>query len=134
MADGSDKQRTAPARSGATSIDAYIAEQSPDVRPILEQIRATIHKAAPDLVEKIAYAIPTFDVNGRHVVHFAAFKNHIGFFPTPRGIGPFDKEIDEAGWKTSKGTIQFPLDQPMPLDFIRRVTEMRHDQELSRKK
>lgn len=105
-----------------STIDEYIASFSPDVRHILSEVRSAVRRAAPDATEKISYGMPTLDYNG-NLVHFAAFKQHIGFFPTPRGITAFDKEL--AGYKTSKGGVQFPLDQPLPLDLIARIVKFR---------
>ena len=114
------------------TIDAYIAAFPPEVQAILEEIRQTIRTEAPDAVEAISYAIPTFKLNGRNLVHFAAFKNHISFFPTGSGVEAFQKEL--ASYKVSKGTIQFPMGQPVPLDLIRRITAYRVKAEMERAK
>ena len=106
----------------ARDIDEYIAGFPEDVQAILEQVRKTIQQAAPGATEAIAYAIPTFKLNG-NLVHFAAFKNHIGFYPTPGGIESFKKEL--SAYKEGKGSVQFPLDQPMPLDLITRMVNYR---------
>lgn len=112
------------ARSAATNIDDYIAEFPPETQAVLEQIRALIRETAPpEAVETIAYAIPTFDLAGRHLVHFAGYDRHIGFYPTGSGGDAFREEF--SAYKTGKGSVQFPLDQPMPLDLIRRVVEHR---------
>ena len=105
------------------SVDEYIAGFPAEVQMILEQVRATIHKAAPGATEKINYAIPTFTHHGRDLVYFAAFKNHIGFYPTPVGVQEFKEEFSE--YKTGKGSIQFPMDKPMPLDLITRIVKFR---------
>ena len=105
-----------------TTIDEYIATFPTDIQERLQQVRATIKAAAPDATEKISYQMPTFFLNG-NLVHFAAFKNHIGFYPAPRGIEAFKDEL--AQYKGAKGSVQFPLDQPMPLDLIRRIVEFR---------
>ena len=107
----------------ATSIDDYIAGFPPATRKALEQVRALIRVVAPDATEKISYAIPTFDLNGRHLVHFAGFAKHIGFYPIPSGIEAFREEL--AAYKQGRGSVQFPLDKPMPLDLIRRIVEFR---------
>jgi uncharacterized protein YdhG (YjbR/CyaY superfamily) len=107
----------------ATSIDDYIAGFPPATRKALEQVRALIRGVAPDATEKISYAIPTFDLNGRHLVHFAGFAKHIGFYPIPSGIEAFKAEL--AAYKQGRGSVQFPLDKPMPLDLIRRIVEFR---------
>ena len=109
-------------KPGFSSIDEYIATFPADIQKILQEIRATIHAAAPDAQEKISYQMPTFTLNG-NLVHFAAFKNHIGLYPTPGATQAFQDEI--AAYKAAKGSIQFPLDQPMPLELIRRIVEFR---------
>ncbi len=109
-------------RSTATSIDEYIAEFSPETRKVLEELRALIKASAPEATEVISYAIPTFDLNG-HLVHFAGYDRHIGFYPTGRGIEAFKEEL--APYKSGKGSIQFPLGQPLPTDLIRRIVEFR---------
>ena len=105
-----------------TTIDAYIAAFPDDVQSILQQIRRTIHDAAPEATEAISYQMPTFKLHG-NLVHFGAFKNHIGFYPVPSGIEAFQDEL--AAYKQGKGSIQFPLDRPMPFDLIRRIVEYR---------
>jgi uncharacterized protein YdhG (YjbR/CyaY superfamily) len=105
-----------------TSIDEYIATFPEDIQAKLQEIRQTIKAAAPDASEKIAYAMPTFHLKG-NLVHFAAFKNHIGFYPAPRGIEAFQEELSQ--YKGAKGSVQFPIDEPMPLDLIRRIVEYR---------
>ena len=104
------------------TIDEYIAGFPPDVRRTLKQIRSTIRKAAPAAEEAIAYQMPTFRQHG-NLVHFAAFKNHIGFYPAPRAIEEFKTEL--AAYKGSKGTVRFPLDQPLPLGLIGRMVKFR---------
>ncbi|MBK7872849.1 MAG: DUF1801 domain-containing protein [Saprospiraceae bacterium] len=106
----------------ATTIDEYIATFSEDIQAILQEIRATIKAAAPDAEETISYAMPTFKQNGV-LVHFGAFKQHIGFYATPSGNEAFQKELSK--YKTGKGSIQFPLDKPMPLDLIRQMVEFK---------
>ncbi|NLR60518.1 hypothetical protein HGH93_20580 [Chitinophaga polysaccharea] len=104
------------------TIDAYIATFPGAIQTILEEIRTTIKKAAPDAEEAIRYGIPTFRLQG-NLVHFAAFKNHIGFYPTPSGTEAFKDEI--APYRAGKGTIQFPLDAPMPLGLITKIVKFR---------
>lgn len=104
------------------NIDEYIAAVPPDVRPILEAVRATIRKAAPDAEEAIMYGIPTFVLHG-NLVHFAAYKSHIGFYPTASGIAEFKDEL--ALYKSAKGSVQFPLDEPMPLRLIAKIVKFR---------
>ena len=106
-------------RPTAEAVDAYIAGFPPDKREALEHIRAVIRSAAPDAVETISYAIPTFDQNGKHVVHYAAFKNHLGFYPTGEGAAAFAEELSAYGG--SKGSVHFPYDQPIPEDLVRRI-------------
>lgn len=115
----------------APDIDAYIADFPEDIQARLQEVRATIHKAAPAATEAIKYAIPTFVLNG-NLVHFAAFQNHIGFYPTPSGIEEFDKEL--SVYKQGKGSVQFPLDQPMPLGLITRIVAYRVKQNTEKKK
>lgn len=103
-------------------IDEYIAGFPKNVRAILEQVRSTIHEAAPAAEEAIKYGIPTFTLNG-NLVHFAACKNHIGFYPAPTGMDAFQKAL--SAYKTGKGSVQFPLDNPMPLALITRIVKFR---------
>ncbi len=105
------------------NIDEYITEFSEDTQKILGEISKTIKKAAPDAQEEIAYGMPTFTLNGKNLAHFAAFKNHIGFYPTPVGIESFKEEL--SAYKQGKGSVQFPLDEPMPLDLIGRIVKFR---------
>jgi uncharacterized protein YdhG (YjbR/CyaY superfamily) len=107
----------------AEHIDAYIATFPEHVQVMMQEIRATIKAAAPGCAEKISYAIPTFTLNKTYLVYFAGFKNHIGFYPAPVGMEAFATEF--AQYKTGKGSVQFPLDKPMPLDLIRRIVEFR---------
>lgn len=106
----------------AKTIDAYIKQAPAEVRERLEIIRKTIQKAAPEAKEKISYAIPTFTYHG-NLVHFAAFADHLSFFPTSSGVSAFKKDL--GGYKTSKGTIQFPLDKPLPLSLITKIVKFR---------
>lgn len=122
---------TAIMKNTAPDINTYIADFPENVQAILQQVRATIHKAAPEATEDIKYAIPTFVLNG-NLVHFAAFKSHIGFYPTPTGIEEFEKEL--SVYKQGKGSVQFPLDQPMPLDLITRIVKYRVKQNAEKKK
>ena len=110
-------------RAQHESIDEYIEGFSPDVRVVLEGIRRTIHEAAPDAVEAIAYQIPTFRLKGKNLVHFAAFKGHLGFYPTASGIESFREEL--SPYDTSKGTVQFPLGAPVPHDLVARIVAFR---------
>ena len=112
----------ATTRSSARTIDEYIAAFPPETRAVLEDMRALIRAAAPEAVETISYAIPTFDLNG-HLVHFAAFSGHIGLYPTGSGIEAFKDEL--AAYSTSKGTVRFPLGSSLPTDLIRRIVRFR---------
>ena len=116
-----------PKRSKAASIDEYIAEFPPDLREILQAIRSTIREAAPQAQETINYAIPTFTILGRNLVHFAAFQGHIGFYPTPGGIEKFKNEL--ARYHGAKGSVQFPLDEPIPYELIRQIVAFRVQEE-----
>ena len=111
------------------TIDEYIAGFPPEIQQLLEQIRTTIRAAAPDAEEAISYQMPTFRLQG-NLVHFAAFKNHIGFYPAPTGIEEFKAEL--SAYKGSKGAVQFPLDRPMPLDLIRRIVQFRVNENLAK--
>lgn len=104
------------------SIDEYIATFPEDIQAILQSLRATIRAAAPDAEERISYQMPTFALNG-NLVHFAVLKNHIGFYPTPSGIDAFPQEL--AKYRSTKGAVQFPINQPLPLDVIRKVVKFR---------
>lgn len=114
---------------GFNSIDEYIASFPEDIQNILNDIRATIRAAAPEATEKISYQMPTFFLNG-NLVHFAAFKNHVGFYPTPSGIDEFKAELSK--YKGSKGSIQFPIDQPVPLDLIAKIVKYRISENLKK--
>ena len=113
------------------SIDEYIATFPVETQKILKKIRATIKTAAPDAEEKISYQMPTFDLKG-NLVHFAAFKNHIGFYPTPSGIEKFKKEL--AVYEGAKGSVQFPLDKPIPYDLISKIVMFRVKENLAKAK
>jgi uncharacterized protein YdhG (YjbR/CyaY superfamily) len=118
-------------RAKAENVDAYIAEFPPDVQEKLTEIRATIKKAAPSAEETISYAIPTYKLNGM-LVHFAGYANHIGFYP---GAGAIKELADElVAYKTSKGTVQFPLGRKLPVKLIANIVEFRVKQNLEKKK
>lgn len=114
------------------TMDAYIASFPKEVQGILEQIRQTIRKAAPGAAEAISYQIPTFKLNGRNLVHFAAWKEHIGFYATPSGNAAFKKEL--ARYKVAKGSIQFPLDEPIPYDLVAKIVKFRVQETQAKKK
>jgi uncharacterized protein YdhG (YjbR/CyaY superfamily) len=116
-------------KAGFTSIDEYIAAFPKEIQKILEEVRATIKAVAPDAEEKISYQMPTFTLKG-NLVHFAAFKNHIGFYPTPTGIDKFKKEL--SVYEGAKGSVQFPLDKPIPYDLISKIVKFRVKENLAR--
>jgi uncharacterized protein YdhG (YjbR/CyaY superfamily) len=120
-----DSQRPMTNRSTARSIDDYIAEFPHETRKVLQEVRSLVRTVAPDATETMSYAIPTFDLNGKHLVHFAGYAKHVGFYPGAEGIAAFKDELKP--FKSAKGSVQFPLDQPMPADLIRRIVAYRVD-------
>jgi uncharacterized protein YdhG (YjbR/CyaY superfamily) len=119
----SDERRTMSIGSKApTTIDEYIAGFPPDIQVILEKIRSTIREAAPGAEETIKYRMPTFTLKD-NLVFFAAFKKHIGFYPVPTGIEKFKDEL--SAYEGGKGSVQFPLDQPIPYDLISKIVKFR---------
>jgi uncharacterized protein YdhG (YjbR/CyaY superfamily) len=104
------------------TFESYFKQFPKDVQEILQEIRQTIQEAAPEATEKISYQMPTFYLNG-NLVHFAAYKNHIGFYPTPSGIEAFIDQIKT--YKYAKGSVQFPIDQPIPYDLITDIVKYR---------
>lgn len=104
------------------SIEEYILQFSPEIQEKLNSLRKVIRESAPDAVEKISYQMPTFVLYG-NLVHFAAFKNHIGFYPAPSGIDAFKNEL--SIYKGAKGSVQFPLDQPLPFELISKIVKFR---------
>jgi uncharacterized protein YdhG (YjbR/CyaY superfamily) len=114
-----------------TNIDAYIAQFPAEVQEKLAALRKTIHEAAPGAKETISYGIPTFDIIG-HVVHFAAYKNHIGFYPGASGMEAFKEKL--SAYKCSKGTVQFPIDKPLPYDLISEIVRFRVAEDRQRNK
>jgi uncharacterized protein YdhG (YjbR/CyaY superfamily) len=115
----------------ATTIDAYICAFPHDVYDILEKIRQTIKKAAPEAKEAIAYGIPTFKFNG-NLVHFGAYTNHVSFYPGSEAIKIFAKEL--VNYECSKGTIKFPIDKPIPYDLVTAITKYRVKMNVEKKK
>lgn len=113
------------------NIDEYISLFPKDVQVMLESLRQTIRKAAPTAEEVISYQMPTFKLNG-NLVHFAAYKNHVGFYPTPTGIEAFKKELTK--YKSSKGAVQFPIDEKLPLGLITKIVKYRVKENLSKQK
>ena len=114
---------------GPKSIDEYIAAAPPGVRKQLEEVRKTIREAAPGAGEAIKYRMPTFTLHG-NLVHFAACARHVGFYPTPSAIEKFQREL--SAWKGAKGSVQFPLDEPMPLALIDRIVRFRVKEQFER--
>ncbi len=113
------------------NVDEYIAGFPKDIQNILEDIRATIRKAAPEAEETIKYAMPTFTLKG-NLVHFAAYKNHIGFYPAPRGIEAFKKEL--SAFAGAKGSVRFPIKNPVPLGLISKIVKFRVKKNLEKAK
>ncbi|MBE0633331.1 DUF1801 domain-containing protein [Candidatus Bathyarchaeota archaeon] len=105
------------------TIEEYIITFPDDVQKILEKMRQIVRKAAPEASEAISYRMPTFKLNGKNLVHFAAFKNHIGFYPIPSGIEAFREEL--SPYKQGKGSVQFPLDKSIPYDLVEEIVKYR---------
>jgi uncharacterized protein YdhG (YjbR/CyaY superfamily) len=113
----------------SNSMDGYIANYPEEVQKILKEIRAVIKACAPFAEEKISYQMPTFALEG-NLVHFAAYKNHIGFYPTPSGIEKFNNEL--SAYEGSKGSVRFPLDKPIPFALISKIVTFRVKENLDR--
>jgi len=113
------------------TIDEYIRTFPEDVQTILEKMRVTIREAAPEAKEAISYQIPTFRLNG-NLVHFAAYKHHIGFYPTSSGIEAFKDEL--SPYKSAKGSMQFPIDKPVPYDLVKKIVTFRVEENLKKKR
>jgi uncharacterized protein YdhG (YjbR/CyaY superfamily) len=116
-------------KGGYRSIDEYIAGFPADTQALLETVRAAIKAAAPGAEERISYQMPAFALHG-NLVYFAALKNHIGFYPTGSGIEAFKDEL--SGYDVTKGSVKFPVNQPLPLDLIRRIVQFRVTQNLDK--
>ncbi|MEQ8523914.1 DUF1801 domain-containing protein [Gracilimonas sp.] len=119
------------AKTDFQSIDEYIETFPKEVQQKLQKIREVVRKAAPNAEEAISYQMPTFKLNG-NLVHFAAFKNHIGLYPAPSGISAFESEIKD--YKHAKGSMRFPLDQPIPFDLIAKIVKFRVQENSNKKK
>jgi uncharacterized protein YdhG (YjbR/CyaY superfamily) len=119
-----------PPRKKFESIDEYITHFPDNVQDILEELREVISKSAPEAEETINYGMPTFKLNGKNLVHFAAYKNHIGFYPAPSGIAAFRKEISE--YKSSKGAVQFPIEKPIPFSLVKKIVIFRVEENLNK--
>ncbi len=111
------------AEDSARPIDDYISAFPPETQAVLERLRAIISASAPEATETMSYGIPTFDLEGQHLVHFGGFAKHVGFYPTPSGTKTFKDELSQ--YKTGKGSVQFPLDQPLPEELVRTMVEFR---------
>lgn len=105
------------------TIDEYISTFPEEIQRILKGMRQVIREAAPGAEETINYQMPTYKLNGKNLVHFAAYKKHIGFYPAPSGITAFEKEL--SLYKRSKGAVQFPIDKPVPLKLVRKIVAFR---------
>lgn len=116
----------------AATIDEYIAGFPSDTQKVMQEIRTVIKNVVPDAEETISYAIPTFTLNGKYLVYFAGFKKHIGFYPAPVGIEEFKDQL--SGFKTGKGSVQFSLNDPMPLDLIKSIVKFRKNSLLNKQK
>jgi uncharacterized protein YdhG (YjbR/CyaY superfamily) len=130
-AEGKMGKIKAMTRKTPRNIDDYLSGYPKHVQRLLTQMRLTIKRAAPQATEKISYGIPTFALEG-NLVHFAAFKNHIGFYPTPSVISAFSQEL--SSYKCSKGAVQFPLDEPLPLTLVSRMVEFRVKEKIMKRK
>ena len=105
------------------TIDEYIKMFPKEVQRILEKMRQTVRKEAPEAVESISYQMPTFKLNGKGLVYFAGYKSHVGFYPIPSGVEAFKKEL--SPYKQGKGSVQFPIDKPIPYDLVGRIVQFR---------
>lgn len=113
-----------------TTADEYIASFPKEVQQLMEQVRATIKQAAPEAQESISYGMPAYKTNGKSLVYFAAFKNHIGFYATPTGHSEFAEELSK--YKQGKGSVQFPLNKPIPLELISRIVKFRVEENMKK--
>ncbi len=130
MEPSGDLNRPGRGDPGAAAVDEFIAGYPPAVRRLLTEMRRVIRENAPGAAEKIAYGIPTFTLNG-NLVHFSGYEGHIGFYPGPEGIEAFQTELAE--YKRAKGSVQFPIDRPLPRDLIARIVRFRAEQNRDRK-
>ena len=111
-----------PDKQRFTTIDEYISTFPENTQAVLEKVRQSVHKAAPDAVETISYDMPTFDLNGKHLVFFAGWKHHISLYPIPAGDAAFQEKV--ASYKRVKSTLQFPLDKPVPYDLVEQIVRL----------
>ncbi|HKH92598.1 MAG TPA: DUF1801 domain-containing protein [Gemmatimonadaceae bacterium] len=119
-----------PSASTVTTIDEYIDSFPADIQSRLRELRATIRRAAPEATERIAYRMPTLHLDG-NLVHFAAFERHIGFYPAPSGIAAFSDALSK--YKSAKGSVQFPHDEPLPLGLVAKIVEFRVGENVEQK-
>ncbi len=112
-----------PSKNKIKTVDEYIESFPMEIRMILEKMRRTIREAAPQAEETISYHMPAYKLNGKNLVFFAAFKNHIGFYPIPSGIEAFKKEL--SSYEQGKGSVQFPFDEPIPYDLVKKIVIFR---------
>ena len=119
-------------RATPNSVNEYIAMLPKDTQKVAKQLRSIIKKAAPGTKEKISYGIPTFTLNDRYVIYFAGFKNHTSIYPAPRGHEKFKKVLSK--YKGGKGTVQFPLDEPLPTGLIERIVKFKLKESKEREK
>jgi uncharacterized protein YdhG (YjbR/CyaY superfamily) len=117
-------------KAGFASVDEYIGTFPKDIQKILEEVRRTIKAAAPDAREKISYQIAAFELNGKNLIHFAGWKNHISMYPIPSGSAAFNKKVSK--YAAGKGTLQFPLDKPLPLKLITEIVKLRIEDNLAK--
>jgi len=116
----------------AENVNDYLADFPAETQQILQQVRSTIKANAPDAVEQIAYGMPAYKLNGHPLVYFGGFANHVGFYATPTGHEAFAAELSK--YKQGKGSVQFPIDAPMPLDLIGRIVKFRVQENLAKPK
>jgi uncharacterized protein YdhG (YjbR/CyaY superfamily) len=112
-----------PDETTPTSIDEYVAAFPTQTQRMLEELRALIRAGAPTATETVSYAIPTFDLNGRHLLHFAGYRRHVGLYPVPSGVPALEEEL--APYRSGKATARFPLSQSLPTELIRRIVAFR---------
>jgi uncharacterized protein YdhG (YjbR/CyaY superfamily) len=117
-------------KMGIKTVDEYIATFPTDIQSLLNEVRSAIRNNAPDAVECISYGMPAYKINGKPLVYFAAFQNHIGFYATPSGHSEFNHEL--SMYKQGKGSVQFPVNKPIPLDLIKRIVEFRVHENLQK--
>ncbi len=118
--------------TGSAAIDAYLEALPAPVAARVAEIRALVRRIVPAAVETLSYGIPTFDLGGRHLVHVAGYRDHVGFYPGSSGVAAFATELAEAGYRTSRGTVRLPHDRPLPTDLVERIVRFRVAEEEAR--